>query len=119
MNYFSAKMNKYVDVTFESSTRVVCTFTEQPGSQNKKSCGIMYGSCGQQLTVTVLGRSTSASTVVIDFPELQSSDYCYIIRASNGTYTVQVQGMFSKYNYFMDILIFKTTLLTIHTTYRW
>ena len=75
----------------------MCTFTEQSGSQNNKSCDITYGPCGQQLTVTVRGRSTSASTVTIDFPELQSGDYCYIIRASNSTYTVQVQGMFSEY----------------------
>ena len=98
--WFTERTNQFVDVKFESRTRIVCSFSELTGTQNK-SCVIMYGSCGQQLTMTVEGRSqsNSAGTVVINLPVTQtpSSSYCYIISTSNSTHTVKVQGMFSEY----------------------
>ena len=44
------------------------------------------------------GIANSSNTVIIDFLERPSTSFCYVINANNGTFAVQSQGMFSKYN---------------------
>lgn len=95
---FTESINQYVDVKFESSRRIVCTF---PGltSNQSKSCEILYGECGQDFLMISRGISSSVngSNVIIQyFLQPSESDYCYIIRASNGSFTVQTNGTFGK-----------------------
>ena len=97
-------INQYVDVNLESgddeSTRIVCTFLNQRNAQSVISCDVVYWLCRQQnMTTHVLGirNSSITVTVIINLPiSLQSSDYCYTINASNGTFTVLVQEISSE-----------------------
>ena len=75
------------------STRVVCIFLNEPEGQSEKSCMIVYRPCEQQnMTSQVVGIRNSSNTVVIDLPvNLRLSNYCYVINASNGSFTVQVE----------------------------
>lgn len=91
-------INQYIDVKFEQleadSTRVVCTFLNEPESPSEKSCMIVYRPCEQQnMTFQVAGIRNSSNTIVIDLPvNLELSNYCYMVRSSNGSFTVQVEG---------------------------
>ena len=90
-------VNRVVSVTFESDTRIVCTFLQQSSS---KSCSIDYGVCGLQLsTMHVEGHATSSDIVMIDLSleSVQSGVYCYTVNArSDGTHVLitgtRVQG---------------------------
>ena len=97
---FQESTNRYVDVTFESTERVVCTFSDQAGNQNK-SCDLTYGTCQQNQKFNMIIRGTmslnSPNIVIINLTtQLSSSDYCYVILANNGTFTVQMEGTFGK-----------------------
>ena len=94
--------NQYFDVLFESATRVICSFHDQPENQSlrNKSCSIMYGPCGQTSSITVTAQnmiSSDSLTVVIDLQSQLANGYCYTVTASNGALsTVKIQGMFSE-----------------------
>ena len=99
--YHTGATNQYIDVKFEQlgadSTRVVCTFLNEPESRTSsvKSCMIVYRPCEQQnMTFQVAGTRNSSNTIVIDLPvNLESSSlYCYAVSANNGSFTVQVEG---------------------------
>ena len=90
-------VNKFVNVTFVSETRIVCTFLglHQNQGANSLMCGISYGPC-QQTPMTSQGDVGSPNTVNIELPaSMSSGTYCYTINASNGTYTVLVEGIIS------------------------
>ena len=87
---------------------IVCEFIDNDDqSNNLKSCSIAYGpveNCNRlQLPINhshiMLGNTTAASdSVVINLPVLSESigkEYCYIVTASNGTFTAFVKGTFS------------------------
>ena len=59
------------------------------------TCDIIYGLC-QQLDSRqkIPGTPISFNTVVIDLPtSIQSGVHCYTVNASNGTFTVLVDGI--------------------------
>ena len=90
--YFADYINRVVSVTFESDTRVVCTYLQQSSS---KSCSIDYGVCGLQLsTMHSEGQATSSDNFIIDLSleNVQSSVYCYTVNASSGGTRVFVTG---------------------------
>ena len=95
-------INQYIDIKFEQSvdlgvelTRVVCFFPNEQNSQIEKSCEIVYRLCQQKnMTFQMVGIRSSSNTVIIDLPiHLQSDGYCYVINASNGSFTVLVKDM--------------------------
>ena len=94
--------NQYFDVLFESATRVICNFRNQPENQfpRNKLCSIIYGPCGQasSTTMTVQNMISSDSLmVVIDLESQLANGYCYTVTASNGaSSTVKIQGTFSE-----------------------
>ena len=56
------------------------------------SCDVAYGPCQQEQTEIARGTiSTTASTVNIAIDPL-TSEYCYVVKASNGTFTVLIEG---------------------------
>ena len=98
--YVLGGTNIYVSVKFETSRRIVCTFLgDQSNGDNvsRQSCVIMYGPCEERLIMTTHGIRLSASnTIIIDLPAESPSNYCYIISASNGTFSIRIEGMSSK-----------------------
>ena len=88
-------MDQYVDVNFESASRVVCRFLNQQDEYSNKSCTITLRLCEQNIleSVSVQGHTTS-NPVRLEFSSnLQS--YCYTINASNGTFAVLIEGMYN------------------------
>ena len=73
---------------------VICNFMNSNQQVNSElSCNITYGPCGN-LTSTKYGISTdSFGTVKIRLSNLKQR-FCYVIDASNGNDTVQVEGMY-------------------------
>ena len=112
--------NKFVDVNFESADTVLCNFLQHNSSTSQPyTCKIEYGHCEQQLNTTVEGYALAKfpSIVRIDLlPNLQRWE-CYIITASNGSYTVLLKGSFSKcHNYYVltnNIIYTNTTIIKI------
>ena len=85
-------INRVVNVSFESDTRIVCTFLQQSSS---KSCAVDYGVCGLQVNkVHREGQANSSDMVIIDLSleRVQSSVYCYTINASSDGTHVFVTG---------------------------
>ena len=96
-----------MNITLESATRVVCTFLGLQDIQMMRqlSCDIVYGPCQKNSKEEIHGKRTSFNTVVIDLPtSIQSNVHCYIVNASNGTFTVLFEGTTGEYmiirNYF-------------------
>ena len=88
--------NKYVNVTLEMTNKIVCTFLSQQESRSTISCDVAYGPCQQQPTMIAQGTISSPNTMNIDLPVIpQTSDYCYAVNASNGTFTVIIEGQIS------------------------
>ena len=87
--------DEFVDINFESATRVVCEFRNQD-EQSNKLCGITYGECQQPLNMTTEGNSTVDSPNIVRLElhrYLQS--YCYTIRATNGSFTMITEGIYN------------------------
>ena len=80
---------------FETPKRIICNFTEELDSENR-SCSITYGSCEGQRNITAKGVRNSSSIVIIDLPTKSLNVYCYVISASNGSFTIQIEGMSGK-----------------------
>ena len=88
--------NEYVDIKFESATSIVCEFRNQT-RPNMKLCTITYGECEESLVMSAHGNTTddSPNTVTLQLhSDLQN--YCYTINATNGTFTVLIEGIYSK-----------------------
>ena len=112
-------VNHLVSVTFESANRVVCLFVGLQDSQTTRSlsCVIVYGLCQQQLLDSrqeIHGTSTSFSTVVIDLPaSIQSGVHCYTVNASNGTFTVLVEGITGQYSIIINPLRMRSRVTVV------
>ena len=76
------------------NTTITCEFTNQLDNSNK-SCIVTYSRCGQQLSEMAQGSSTpeepNSIQVELDLPG-QAIMYCYIVTASNDTFTVFIEG---------------------------
>ena len=83
----------------ESLTRIVCIFPNlvqgepENQGQSERSCTVVYRLCEQQNNIiSQVGTRNSSNTVVIDLPvNLQSNAFCYVINASDGSFTVLVE----------------------------
>ena len=89
--------NQYVDVKFISSTSVTCEFLgeQQNTAVTVKSCAIIYGHC-QRSNLTAKNSST-ANIVNINLLSSLDADCCYYINATNGNFTVFLEGSYRKW----------------------
>ena len=91
-------INQFVDLSFDPTSKIAtCLFLNQPKSTNEKTCSIGYGVPRETCTIFSHQSSKSSSDkVYLGFPKanhLQSQkEYCFIATASNGTFTVLVEG---------------------------
>lgn len=74
----------YVNISFQSTTKIVCTFLDQQEGQGAISCDIVYGPC-QQSNMIARGTISSPNTVEIDLSTIINPEYCYVVNASNGS----------------------------------
>ena len=71
-----------------------CTFQDRQDT-SQKSCSIRYGPCRGKLSDTAETTSANESPGIILLmlnPQLIGQTFCYIVTASNTTYTVIVEG---------------------------
>ena len=86
------------DLSFDPTSKLAtCFFLNQPKSANEMTCSIVYGVPGETCTMFSRQNSRSSSNkVYVGFPEanhLQSrEEYCFVATASNGTFTILVEG---------------------------
>ena len=101
-------VNNFVQVIIDLlSSAVICKFTEDQGN-NIKSCTIIaYGpgeACDNLSSLThglASDTTVSSDSVVINLPVLSQSsvmEYCYVVTASNDSFTAMVKGTFSTGN---------------------
>ena len=58
-----------------------------------KSCRVTYGECGQTRTQSVQGNTSLALPNSDTLTVMSRDSYCYTVTASNGNFTVAVEGM--------------------------
>ena len=56
------------------------------------SCDVAYGPCQQEPTEIARGTITTTTNIVNIVIDPQTSEYCYVVNASNGTFTVLIEG---------------------------
>ena len=89
-------INQFVQVDYDAfASTLSCTFLKRQNSV--KLCYVQYGPCGQDLTMTDEG-TTTFDVVPLNISVLSGADetFCYIVMATNGSYTVLVEGSISK-----------------------
>ena len=93
--------NSYVSVRLSLQTsEVICEFLNLQNS-DLKICSIVYGPDENCNNLPYRSQSipTTLSIAVIDlinFPQVQNEDiYCFVVTASNDTFSVMVKGTFS------------------------
>jgi hypothetical protein len=87
-------INQFVQVEYDASASTLsCTFLKRQNSV--KLCQIHYGPCGQDLTKTDNG-TTTFDVVLLNISVSSTSGgdetFCYIVMATDGSYTVLVEG---------------------------
>ena len=91
--HYVGRTNKYVSITFQSANKILCTFLDQQiRDQSTMSCDVTYGPCQQELTEISRGKITATANTVNIAIYPQTSEYCYMVNASNGTFTVLIEG---------------------------
>ena len=79
-----------MNITFEPTNKIIiCTFVEKQEYWGTISCNIAYVPCQKQPFQDTLN---SPNIVTIDLP-LNTSEPCYVVNASNGTFTVLIEGV--------------------------
>ena len=80
-----------------TASKIICNFLNQFDT-SIKSCQVTYGECGTGQTQSVPGNSTSETpNTVILTVMFGDGSTCYNVTASNGNFTVMVEGrMLSK-----------------------
>ena len=70
----------------------MCTFLNQLET-SEKTCRIEYGLSGEEMTKSLTAANTTSNTVLLEL-ELDGlvRNYQFVVTASNGTYTVMVEG---------------------------
>ena len=91
--YTLGRTNTYVNIIFQPTNKIVCTFLDQREGQGTISCDIAYGPCQQQPNMIARGKITSPNTVDTDLSI--NSEYCYVVTASNGTFAILIDLIFS------------------------
>ena len=90
--HITGRSNKYVNITFQSINQILCAFLGQQGGQSTMSCNVAYGPCQQEPTEIARGTITATANIVNIAIDPQTSEYCYVVNASNGTFTVLIEG---------------------------
>ena len=99
--------------------RIICTFREQ--NNQVKSCDLVYGPCQQNKSFNLMIQGTlmsrsSPNVIIINLSsQLQSSGYCYIIKADNGTFTTQIEGVFGKIFVLMILSVCVCVCVCVYT----
>ena len=82
---------------FLSARDIVCEFIDRITMYSTKWCSIKYGPCQQPFTMTAQGSNLSDSSTTVKINTNTNLDsYCYTINASNGSFTLLMDGT---YNY--------------------
>ena len=90
--YLTGCTNRFLNVNYDSNTNILsCLFQDQPLTATNKSCSITYGPCNQEPTQSVHNFSTS-DTIHLQLNISLSSNYCYHIFASNGSFTIFIDS---------------------------
>ena len=98
--------NQFVDLSFDPASGITtCLFLRQPNAANsEKTCSIQFGygilseRCEKFSYQNSYYSRSSSDKVYLGFPEanhLQSDsqkEYCFTATASNGTFTISVEG---------------------------
>ena len=87
-----------MNVEYDPSTATIsCTFVNELNS-SQKSCHVEYGMCDKVMNFKFAQNSTtdsSLSTVTLKLNiTAMNSNTCYVVTATNGTFTVIVNGSF-------------------------
>ena len=70
----------------------MCIFLDKQDN-SEKFCSVLYGPSSQQLTSSGQGSSDTFTVILtLNFEDQKQTNYQYVITASNGTFTVQVEG---------------------------
>ena len=93
-NYVTEEINKFVDVSFDTTARrFICTFTNNQDLSEKSCSIILYRDCREQDVLTTQVNSTNSQIVlVVGSLQSDSSVYCYVVTASNDTIIVNING---------------------------
>ena len=86
--------NEFLQLNFNSSTSTLhCLFLNER-DEARKRCSIVYGRCGQELSRSAEGYSTTEqlNRVSVDLTEFTEGSHCYIVTAKTGSITVKVEG---------------------------
>ena len=78
-----------------SNTTISCTFENELDS-SQKSCSVEYGICDQAMNSaqnSTTDDSPSTVTIKLNITAMNSNT-CYVVTATNGTFTVMVNGSF-------------------------
>lgn len=78
---------------------LTCTFLNQPNSMETRSCRIDYQLCSlESEEFSTFEVNTTSNVAAINLKMLQGSSgtYCYNVIASNGTFTIKVNGQLGK-----------------------
>ena len=109
--------NRFVNITFESPNKLLCTFLSQQESKKTLSCDVAYGPvCDQHPTERAQGICSSPTTVVIDLPHIPQTllnEYCYVVNASNGIFVVQIEGFMLLGELLHSSLLTRVLLITV------
>ena len=103
---FLGCLNTFVQVEvdtseIECSYTITCVFLNQLDA-TVKSCSVTYGPCQQETTKNVTSDPTDGDTVSVMVQELENCNsstraLCYTVTATNGSYTIEVEGRFGEY----------------------
>ena len=89
--------NNFVKVEYNSGTRsLTCVFLNNLDT-SEESCNVTFGECDKLESSTYITDMETANSMTVLPDHLIAGIYCYIVRASNGTYTVTVNGSISMY----------------------
>ena len=87
--------NQFVKVEYDpAASTITCVFESR---NSNHSCNISYGSCQQEMNQAAQGSATMEfpNQVVIKIESSGSDCYMYVVKATNGTFTVIVKGNFN------------------------
>lgn len=84
--------NEFVKVEYNPTASVItCIFQHQWNTT--KLCSVVYGPCHQNLVHYQASNTSNSDTVLLNIkPDLLDQMFCYIVTASNGTFTIMVEG---------------------------
>ena len=113
--------NEFVTVTIDlMSAAVICNFQQSTSSSATKTCSIVYNqseTCEVDDTLRLsqvrqIAQDTSDSvTIGLPFVSRLSGarqSYCFVVNATNGTYTAMIRGTFNTGNNYNIMFWLKT-----------